>query len=404
MMRIPRIGGTAARSCALLAAALGAACESGSDPDLPPAPRTWEWTELGGPDAATPELVANHETLVVAGSDLLLGTADGVWRRPLGGDGPWERSGLEQRTIHALAKTADGGRIVAAGFDPRDESAPTVWYSTSGGIDWVPASTWPRGAPGQPDAGRSFRFATLEPDPHDPYVVYGGLDADSIAVTVDGGATWLLANGALSPSFGYPCVPHRLRAAPVLLQGCELPLDFAWVGAYDVDEDDRFSLSDFRYLRGYPHAEELGNRRINAIASPSGRDDRLLVGVEGALLEITSMDPSWRDRTRIEASWVYRSTGDSASMPYTYVRAIAPLSADGRHVLFGGTVNGTNEVLSLFETSTDGTAVWRLSAPVSLTDPRVEQAVRLGSDDVLLVISDVDAASRRSSRVYRLRR
>jgi hypothetical protein len=37
-------------------------------------------------------------------------------------------------------------------------------------------------------------------------------------------------------------------------------------------------------------------------------------------------------------------------------------------------------------------------------DPRVEQAIALAADDVLLVISDVDAADRRTSGVYRLRR
>src|SRR5690606_33385229 len=268
--------------------------------------------------------------------------------------------------------TSDGARIVAAGIDPAQKSAPTVWYLTTGGADWTSAAYWPRGIPGGTTPGESFPFATLEPDPHVPDVLYGGLDADSIAVTVEGGATWILANGAYEPNFGYACVPHRPRGAAVLLQGCELPLDIAWIGARDVSAGDRFTLTGFRYLFGYPDTEALGNRRINSIASPSGRDDRVLVGVEGGLLELTSDDGGWTSGHAIDARWVYRSDGGDPRRPYAYVRAIAPLSGDGRHVLFGGTVNGTNEELSLFETSGGGAVVRRVAAPWPLNDPRVE--------------------------------
>src|SRR5690606_2443491 len=123
---------------------------------------------------------------------------------------------------------------------------------TSDGADWIPAATWPRGAPGGPAAGVSFRFASLEPDPIHAHIAYGGLDGDTVAVTVDGGASWFMTNGATSPTFGYPCVMHRPRNAPVLLQGCELPLDVAWVGARDISEADRFTLGPLRYLFGYP--------------------------------------------------------------------------------------------------------------------------------------------------------
>jgi hypothetical protein len=391
---------TKAHIAALLAAAALAACES-DGPDPRPAPE-WQWTDLGGPDALTPELVGNHETLVVVGNALLLGTADGVWRRPLDGVADWERAGLEGRYVQALTKTADGTRLVAAGYDPRDERAPTAWYSTTAAQDWTAAATWPRGAAGAPGAGVSFPLASLEADPVDPAVVYGGLDADTVAVTVDGGATWILANGAQTPNFGYPCVPHRPRTAKVLLQGCELPLDVAWVGAHDVDFSDRFTLANFRFVFGYPELAEIGNRRINAMAAVSGRDDRVLVGVEGGLLELTSTDGRWSGRDAIDSRVIYRSDGDGTSRPYTYVRAIAPLDSSGRHVLFGGTVNGANEVLSLFETTNRGLTVRMVPSPMTFIDPRVEQAIALAVDDVLVVISDIDAADRRTSGVYRL--
>lgn len=401
-MSLNRFAKVAARLAALFAATMLAACDSDSSDS--PFEAEWQWTDLGGPDAMTPESVANHETLVVLDNALLIGTADGVWRRPLAGGPDWERAGLAGRTIHALAVTADGKRLVAAGYDPHDEKAPTAWYSTTGGQDWIAAAEWPRAAPGGPGAGASFPFASLEPDPVNPAVIYGGLDADSVAVSVDGGATWFLTNGASTPNFGYPCVAHRPRGANVLLQGCELPLDVAWIGARDIDVDDRFTLSSFRYVFGYPDTDELGNRRINAIASVSGRTDRVLVGVEGGLLELTSRDGTWSGRDAVDSHVVYLARLENETRPYAYMRAIAPLSLGGRHVLFGGTVNGPNEVLSLFETVNGGITVRLVPTPMGFIDPRVEQAIALAPNDVLVVISDVDAADRRTSGVYRLRR
>jgi hypothetical protein len=402
-MQVLWLGGAAPRIATAIAAVLLTGC-NGSSLDSPDRAE-WQWTDLGGPDAATPELVGNHATLTVAGDTLLIGTADGIWRRPLNtGIADWQRVGLHGRTVQALTYAAGNTRLVAAGYDPRDERAPTAWYSLTFGADWIDAATWPRAAAGTADAGTSFAFASLAQDPVNSEVLYGGLDADSIAVTIDGGATWVLTNGATMPNFGYPCVPHRPRDADVLLQGCELPLDVAWVGARDIDTVDRFTLTNFRFVFGYPQLGEIGNRRINAIVPVSGRDDRILVGVEGGLLELTSTDGRWSSRDAVDARVIYRSDGDDPQRPYAYIRAIAPLRGDGRHVLFGGTVNGPNDVLSLFETTNGGLTVRRVPTPMGFIDPRVEQAIALAGDDVLLVISDVDAADRRTSAVYRLRR
>jgi len=362
----------------------------------------WAWTDLGAPNAATPSGVSNHETLVVAGGLVFLGTEDGVWMRSLDGGAGWARSGLDGRAIHALVQTAVPRRLVAAGYDPRDARAPTAWYSTTAGASWIEAAVWPLVPVGWPDAGNAFRFASLTADPFDANVVYGGLDADTVAVTTDGGATWILANGAITTGFGSPCVPYRPRAA-VLLQGCELPQDVAWVGASDVDTDDRYSLSGFRYVFGYPDFTQIGGRRINAIAGVSDRDDRVLVGAEGALIELTSTDAQWSARSTTASRTIYRSDADTAISPYVYVRAIA--SIDGSSdVLFGGTVNGTNTALSLFETRDGGLTRQRLSAPDGLVDPRVEQAIALASNDVLVAISRLDGQGKRTSSVYRLRR
>lgn len=368
-------------------------------------PSVWSWTELGGPDAEISPLTSNHEPLVVNGTQLLLGTGDGVWRRALSGSGAWERAGLNGFAIHAMTLTRDGERIVAAGLDPNDDRAPTVWYSTDDGVTWTAASAWPRGEAGGPFEGFSFPFYTLEADPADADVVYGGLSGDTVAVTVDGGATWVMTDGQIEPSFGDACVPYRSAAGPVLLQGCELPLDTAWVGARRIVEQDRFTLPDFRFLYGYPDTDELENRRINSIVGLEAHADRVLVGVEGGLVELTTASGNWTDDSDIAAHWIMRV--EDSTLPYAYIRGIAALDDDGRHLLFGGTVNGLNETLSLFE-ATDGNLL-QLSAPMTLHDPRVEQIWRLNDRDVLLVISEVDPADTSPDpphrpKVYRLQR
>jgi len=405
-MIMPSIGNRLA--CPIVAAMLAmGACslDRGNGGNADPAP--WEWTELGGPDAEVSSLAGNQEPLVVAGTQLLLGTGDGVWRRSLSANGTWERAGLSGLAIHALTLTHDGDRVVAAGLDPVDVKAPTAWHSTDNGATWIAASAWPRGEAGSPFEGDSFPFYTLEPDPTDNDVVYGGLSGDTVAVTVDGGATWIMSDGAAEPAFGDACVPYRSVAVPVLLQGCELPLDTAWVGARRVVEQDRFTLPDFRFLYGYPNLEELENRRINAMAGVTARPDRVLVGVEGGLLELTTGSGNWIDRDDITANWIMRVEQSDSARPYPYIRGIAALDDEGQHLLFGGTVNGVNESLSLFEME-DGNLV-QLSAPLTLHDPRVEQIWRLEDRDVLLVISDTDPADMNPDRphrpkVYRLQR
>lgn len=134
----------------------------------------------------------------------------------------------------------------------------------------------------------------------------------------------------------------------------------------------------------------------------------MLVGVEGGLLELTTQRGQWTDREEIAARWIMRAE-ESSTLPYAYIRAIATLDAQGEHLLFGGTVNGENETLSLFETMDGGRTLSQLRAPMTLHDPRIEQAWRLDDRDILLVISEVDPADTRPDpphrpKVYRLQR
>jgi hypothetical protein len=202
-------------------------------------------------------------------------------------------------------------------------------------------------------------------------------------------------------------VPFRPDEAPVLIQRCEMPLDFAWVGARRVVDDNPYELPDFRYLYAFPDDEELANRRINAIAAPANRDDRVFVGVEGGLVRLTTTSGDWTGRADIDTHWLFRSDDAEDNSPYAYIRAIAILDADGHHVLFGGPLNDDNEAPLLFETTNGGGTVWLHEPEMEFDDPRIEQALALGSKEVLLVISeadDDDDATLRRERVVHLER
>jgi hypothetical protein len=364
-------------------------------PNLPPVPEPppWTWTSLGSPPAGKSPWISNQQPLVVSDDVLLLGTDSGIWRRLLDGASSWQRAGADTLTVHALALGADGTRVVAVGVDSENDTAATAWYSTDAGLSWTPAAEWPRVAAGNVDAGLAFMFFSLVADPDDPAVFYGGLSADSVAVSIDGGTTWILTDNATEPNFGYPCVNHRPRSVSVLLQGCELPLDHAWVGARDVIPDDRYTLPNPRRLYGGQLSQdELGNRRINAIAPLAQRSDRILVGVEGGLVELSTATGGWQGPEDTAVNWILKVPLDqqAAEYPYTYVRAIAPLDAAGTRLLFGGSVNGFNDVLSLYETFGNGSGLTRLDAPLPLHDPNVEQAWVIGADDLLLLVSESD--------------
>jgi hypothetical protein len=95
------------------------------------------------------------------------------------------------------------------------------------------------------------------------------------------------------------------------------------VGARRVIEQDRFSLPDFRFLYGYPNIEELENRRLNSIAGLRARADRILVGVEGGFVELTTASGNWINREDITAHWIMHV--EDSTLPYAYIRAIATL-------------------------------------------------------------------------------
>lgn len=348
------------------------------------------WRDLGEVPAPA-STTLNHTPAVTSGDRVLVGTADGLWTRSLNVNGDWERSGLEGIAVFATRRhpTIDA-TIFAAGRPVDDAQAAPFYRSDDGGRTWIAAAVWPR----NPFDQSTEPFFDLAIAPDDPERLYANLSGPSIAISTDGGQTWTLANGETEVFFGDPCVIHVMPERPAtLFQGCEAPLDIAWVATYDIEPADPLVLSDFTFIAGGPDLS-LENRRPNSLASGPARPTTLYAGLEGALIAL--------EKSSFE--FVFRSEGDATDPPYAYIAAIWPDPADPEHLIFGGGVNGENVVLSFFETRDFGATLRRLAPPAELRDPAVEQIAQLDEGELAVLISEAGASAEeeRSLRLFLL--
>jgi hypothetical protein len=325
----------------------------------------------------------NHTPMLIRGNSVFVGTEDGIWHKRISSSDDWERiDDLAGVRIFAVRRDPrDADTFFAAGEPVDDREAAPFYRSDDGGDTWEPSTTWPRNP--FDDSTETFFDFVVAPDDSDR--LYANLSGQSIAISTDGGDTWTLANGATEVNFGDPCVLHILRAQPrKLYQGCEAPLDDAWVATYDIDTNDPFNLNNFTFVAGGLDFA-LGNRRPNSIASSSARPDTVYVGLEGALiaLEGTTFEP------------VFQVADDgSDDLPYAFIKGIWVDPNDDQHLIFGGGINGVNTELSLFETRDHGETIEQLAGPdESLSDPSVEQILPFGDERLAVLISEDDDPS-----------
>ena len=343
------------------------------------------WRNLGElPANAATEL--NHTPMVVSGDRVLVGTSDGIWVRPLEGAGDWAQSGLAGISIFATRRHPTiEATVFAAGQPVEDPQAPPAYRSDDGGNTWVPAATFPRNSFDQ----SSEPYFDLAIAPDDPDRLYTNLSGPSVAISTDGGLNWSLANGETEVFFGDACVIHILDSEPgTLYQGCEAPLDNAWVATQDIDPANPFALSNFTFVAGGPDFA-LDNRRPNGLASGPARPGTLYAGLEGAMIAFDEPD----------FDFVFRAEEGSEDPPYAYVAAIWLDPEDPDHFVFGGGISGENRELALFDTRNHGESLRRIRMPEDLTDPSVEQIVPVGEEALAVLVSHVEEVGDASRRL-----
>ena len=207
------------------------ACEDGSSPD--------RWRDLGELPAAAATAL-NHTPLVVSGDRILVGTNAGIWSRPVDGSGTWAQAGLPGVGVFATRRhPAIEATVFAAGQPTDDPRAAPFYRSDDGGSTWVASATFPLNS----FDGSTEPFFDIAIAPDEPERLYANLSGPSVAISTDGGLNWALANGESEVFFGDPCVIHILDSTPgKLFQGCEAPLDDAWVATQDIDPSNPLAL------------------------------------------------------------------------------------------------------------------------------------------------------------------
>ncbi len=361
-----------------------------------PGPPGRGWRDLGEVRAdATPTSV------VVLHGEVLVGTTSGLYRRPVDGTGGWRRSGLDGLSVAALHLSHRNPGLVVAGImrdlkgSPLTE--PPIRVSRDAGWTWQVR-------------GEGFRNeleSTAEPRSYDPVhsltsfvrpsgaeVYFANTDAASVARSTDL-ATWRYISGGPG-QFGYHCLIHAPPGDGHVYQGCELPLDSAWVKRFDVDKQPSDGTDDEEIVG----TDRLGNRRPNLVTSVPTVPTNLLVGVEGGLFRYGPQG----------MTWIYRSEGgdDPAERGYSYVRMAWSDPSDPRHLLFGGPLNGDNSRLQLYETFDGGGSVARIEAPcgIAFSEIWIEAGTSSPRGDSLtlaVTLTDSDDRSRAHVLVRELR-
>lgn len=303
---------------------------------------------------------------------VLLATDRGVWRATVGVQpASWQQLGLNHENVRTLASPRSIPGLLIAGSGEYLSSNPgAVYRSTDGGASWCIS----------PQRFEELRQSGAVAVPVEDIVVADGggslvifanVSGISFARSFDVGVTWNFeVGGAL---IGGPhCVLHVPEAGNNLFQGCEAPLDRAWIKRAQLGFDGRIAATT-----DVVGPDDIGNRRPNSFASLAG-GAVVYAGLEGAVLRI--VDDSW--------SWFYRSdvAGDGAD--YIYVRFIWINPCDPDHVVFGGFLNGVPSGFPVLET-TDGGLTYRRLVPPStvgaLSEAGVISAAVSGSDLYLLL-------------------
>ena len=284
------------------------------------------WTKVGSVPATFRDRYSYglaHQ-LVSTGDRLLVATPDGLWSAARA-DGVFKRIGLAGITVMFVqVDPNDTKRIYAGGASSADPNLATFYISRDGGLTFKPATS----SPTSMDAGGRIGFSDLTFVPGKPGTLIANASFGMLLmVSTDYGATWALdKRDNAADTTSYPCHVLALSATK-LVQGCEVPLDDAWVGVRTISATDPLDIGLPKKVlannvAGLPN---IGNRRPNLV-EPAGSATRFFVGVEGGLYQY--------DLATSSGTWWDDEPADGATE--TYVGALWLDSSDATHVVFGG--------------------------------------------------------------------
>lgn len=312
-------------------------------------------------------IAAGFQTAIFNNNYVFVGTTDGVWKNDLNTK-IWSRAGLEGKTITAIYKhpTIANKFFVGVASD-NTATSKTLFISNNGGLTW--------------DAGNNLVFDNVEKryedyvcfavHPSNPNLIFANLAGGAtIAISVDGGLNWVRNNNRIESYFGYPCAIVFLPSdANTIYQGAETPLDFAWLGKYDIDATNPVLLNNYTKIIDH---DIWGNRRPNELQTNSYTDNSIYVGQEGALSKVTGNT----------TKFIYKSANNN--LPYSYIYAIWVDPLDTKHLLFGG-AEQVIENISLYETYDEGVTIKRFTDKMGFDFPVITEIVATNTYPAIII-------------------
>jgi len=333
-----------------------------------------EWKNLG-----TLSKNMTEGAIAVVGDNVFIGTTDGVWKNSISKNDGWKRSGLKGIIVNRLLavenKIMAGTSSMISYLPPKiDPKRKTFYISADDGQSWT--------AHGDEFYSKSEKRhidvydLTYQPGG----VIYANLSGLSVARSNDFGKTWKFVVGKALFYMNYSCYIHVSVGSPdKLYQGCEIPLDSAWVKEYDISDKNSETLGDGKYL---VDIAQISNRRPNYITNSKANPDKILVGHEGAL--------TWFENDNW--GWIFRKDlSGTDPLLYTYVKAIWSDPCDENHLVFGGMLNSDIPTqANFYETFDNGQKTMFADIPASYPRAQIMAGVSTGEKgkDFIIVIKD----------------
>lgn len=302
---------------------------------------------------------------------VIVATNDGLWKNDLETK-EWSRAGFEGKKMSLIYKHPDIDGKLFAGTRSEDNSEKPLHISEDGGETWQEVAE-----PLTLFEGGFESFTSLAVRPGNPDQVYANMEGGAmIGVSLDGGMTWTRMNYATEEYWGYTSNIAFLPNDPDhLFQGSENPLDIVWLARYDINEQDPILLENYTQIITL---SDWGNRRPTELKTYSFDPNTLYVGQEGALSKVTGDT----------FEFIYKSE-EGGNFPYSYIYGIWVNPENTEHIIFGGSVNHSEQPMSLYETRDGGTTVNRIEDKLGLDNPEIFEIVHTNSYPAI-VINDKD--------------
>lgn len=306
---------------------------------------------------------------------IFVATSDGVWRCNVD-NGEWSRSGLDGMNITAVYCHQDiPGRLFAGVATDLVSTTKTLYLSDDGGSSWHAADK-PVFSQFENSYENYYCFAVR---PGHPQEIYSNLQGGTvIAVSTDGGETWQRMNYMEESYVSDPCnIVFLPDKADMIFQGAESPLDYAWLGRYEIGDGDPVMLGNFTQL---VDLSTWGNRRPNELQTCEYTGDNIYVGQEGALSKVNGQSVKFI----FNHSGGGKETDADDDLYYTYVKGIWVDPHDTDHIIFGGMLNNNIQPMQLYETFDEGKTIYRYTDKCGMENPCLLKIVSTPSAPALL--------------------